>query len=335
MRTRTRMLTGGLLLACTLPALSSSHREAPFIAGHPKVDGTDFYMFRSYESRRAAFVTLIANYQPLQDAYGGPNYFSLDPDALYEIHVDNNGDAREDLTFQFRFTNRYGQADIPSARRERRQGPGQRRSRGRRAGAAGQHRPGSGASTGALNVRRDLQPSPWSAAIAAAARRRRSPMPAAAARTFTKPVDNIGTKSIPDYAGYADAQLSGTTSTIPGCADAGRLFVGQRREGFVVNLGQVFDQINLNPLRRAQLGLQHHRRQERHLAGAGSARRLPDRGQRPGDRRLDHGQPAPGAPAQPGAGRPGGRRPRPGPGPSRAAPGPRCRASAARWSTKS
>jgi hypothetical protein len=50
-------------------------------------------------------VTLIANYQPLQDAYGGPNYFAMDPNALYEIHVDNNGDAKEDLSFQFRFNN--------------------------------------------------------------------------------------------------------------------------------------------------------------------------------------------------------------------------------------
>jgi hypothetical protein len=68
------------------------------------VDGTDFYMFRSYEPGRAGYVTLIANYQPLQDAYGGPNYFAMDPNALYEIHIDNDGDAREDLSFQFRFT---------------------------------------------------------------------------------------------------------------------------------------------------------------------------------------------------------------------------------------
>ena len=69
------------------------------------MDATDFYMFRSYEPGRDGYVTLVANYLPLQDAYGGPNYFTLDPEALYEIHVDNNGDAREDLTFQFRFKN--------------------------------------------------------------------------------------------------------------------------------------------------------------------------------------------------------------------------------------
>ena len=86
-------------------ALASSHREAPFITEHPKVDGTDFYMFRSYEPGREGFVTLIANYLPLQDSYGGPNYFTLDPDAVYDIHIDNDGDAREDMTFRFRFKN--------------------------------------------------------------------------------------------------------------------------------------------------------------------------------------------------------------------------------------
>ena len=67
------------LAAAALPlaAIASSHREAPFITEHPKVDGTDFYMFRSYEPGRQGFVTLIANYLPLQDSYGGPNYFTL------------------------------------------------------------------------------------------------------------------------------------------------------------------------------------------------------------------------------------------------------------------
>ena len=80
----------------------SSHREAPGITKTPKLDGTDFYMFRSYEAGRSGFVTLVANYIPLQDPYGGPNYYTLDTDAVYEIHIDNNADAREDITFQFR-----------------------------------------------------------------------------------------------------------------------------------------------------------------------------------------------------------------------------------------
>ena len=112
-----KLETGPISCACLLlmaagSAFASSHREAPFITTSPKVDGTDFYMFRSYEGvaangsgGRSDYVTLLANFQPLQGPYGGPNYFSLDPNALYEIHIDNNGDAREDLTFQFRFQN--------------------------------------------------------------------------------------------------------------------------------------------------------------------------------------------------------------------------------------
>ena len=91
-------LAAAALLAIGSPVLASSHREAPSITTSPKVDGSDFYLFRSYEAGRSGYVTLIANYQPLQDAYGGPNYFAMDPNALYEIHVDNNGDAREDLS---------------------------------------------------------------------------------------------------------------------------------------------------------------------------------------------------------------------------------------------
>ena len=113
MQPRIRHLTKAcLVLLAAGSAMASSHREAPFITTSPKVDGTDFYMFRSYEGvaangsgGRSDYVTLLANYQPLQGPYGGPNYFAMDPNALYEIHIDNNGDAREDLTFQFRFQN--------------------------------------------------------------------------------------------------------------------------------------------------------------------------------------------------------------------------------------
>ena len=93
------------LAGTSTAVLASSHREAPSITTTPKVDAADFYMFNSYEPGRTGFVTLIADYLPLQDAYGGPNYFKLDPNALYEIHVDNVGDAKEHLTFQFRFQN--------------------------------------------------------------------------------------------------------------------------------------------------------------------------------------------------------------------------------------
>src|SRR6202790_2358105 len=98
-----RILVAAATAAVAGAALASSHREAPFITSRPKVDGTDFYMFNSYEVGRTGFVTLIASYQPFENPQGGPNYYTMDPNALYEIMIDNNGDGVEDLTFQFRF----------------------------------------------------------------------------------------------------------------------------------------------------------------------------------------------------------------------------------------
>src|SRR4051812_13441091 len=89
-----------LVTAAGATVFGSSHREAPGITKTPKLDGTDFYMFRSYEPGRANYVTLLANYVPLQDPYSGPNFFTLDPNAVYEIHIDNTGDGVEDITFQ-------------------------------------------------------------------------------------------------------------------------------------------------------------------------------------------------------------------------------------------
>src|SRR5579859_7525088 len=80
----------------------SSHREAPEISKDPVADSTDVYAFASPD--RPGTVTLIANYIPLQGPAGGPNFYEFGDDVLYEIHVDNNGDGRADLTFQFRFS---------------------------------------------------------------------------------------------------------------------------------------------------------------------------------------------------------------------------------------
>ncbi|MFC5511630.1 DUF4331 domain-containing protein [Massilia jejuensis] len=217
-----------LAVLAAFPAQASSHREAPFITTQPKVDGTDLYAFNSYEQGRAGYVTLIANYQPLQDPFGGPNYFKMDPNAIYEIHVDNNGDAKEDLTFQFRFQNIFNRialqigtqnVPIPLTQAGQVQGP----------------------NSPVLNVNERFT-------VNLIRGDRRSGQSAALARvgsgatSFDKPVDNIGTKTIPQYAAYAAQHIHPVA--IPGCSVPGRVFVGQRREGFAVNLGTLFDLIN-------------------------------------------------------------------------------------------
>ena len=103
------------VLSVSTAVEASSHREAPLITTMPRVDGADFYMFRSYEAGREGYVTLLANYLPLQDAYGGPNYFDLEADsAIYEIHIDNDGDAREDVTFRFNFADTIADLKVPA-----------------------------------------------------------------------------------------------------------------------------------------------------------------------------------------------------------------------------
>ena len=80
---------------------ASSHREAPLISNDPAADNTDLYAFVSPDAPNT--VTIIANYIPLEQPAGGPNFASFGDDVRYEIKVDNNGDGEEDITYRFRF----------------------------------------------------------------------------------------------------------------------------------------------------------------------------------------------------------------------------------------
>src|SRR6266446_1052915 len=87
----------------------SSHREAPEISKDPVADSTDMYAFVSPD--KPDTVTLIANYIPLQAPAGGPNFYEFGDEVLYEIHIDNNGDGRSDISYQFRFTTQVRNPD--------------------------------------------------------------------------------------------------------------------------------------------------------------------------------------------------------------------------------
>ena len=215
-----------------MTASASSHREAPSITETPKVDGTDFYMFRSYETGREGYVTFIANYQPLQAPYGGPNYFTMDEDALYEIHIDNDGDAVEDITFGFDFDNRLtnggngitltvGDKTLPIPLR-----------------VAGQVTGEFDTDVGEFET--------FELFYTAGDRRSGERSSLNAGRTLFKPLDYVGQKTLPDYEAYADRFIYEVS--VPGCAAPARVFAGQREEAFAVNLGEVFDLVNLVPL---------------------------------------------------------------------------------------
>lgn len=220
------------------PGIGSSHREAPNITEMPKVDNTDVYSFRSYEPGREGFVTLISNFQPFQEPGGGPNYFTMDPNAVYEIHVDNNGDAVEDLTYQFKFQNTLKNGTGITIDAGGRQVPIPLRHIGQVTQPDDPE----------LNERERYT-------INQISGDRRSGTVAAIGNStsggasFIKPFDNAGNKSIPDYPAYADQFIYNIS--IPGCAGGGRVFVGQREEQFAVNLGPIFDLVNFVPLQGA------------------------------------------------------------------------------------
>jgi hypothetical protein len=93
-----------LVLALPAPLRSANHREAPITAFDHKADITDVYAFRSYAPGSTDKVTLILCVDPLLEPGNGPSWFPFDPDILYEIKIDNNNDAVEDIVFQFQFT---------------------------------------------------------------------------------------------------------------------------------------------------------------------------------------------------------------------------------------
>jgi hypothetical protein len=242
---RTLSLAACITLACGASVVhASSHREAPFISMQPALDGTDFYMFRSYEANRSSYVTFIADYIPFQDPQGGPNFYPFDPSARYGINIDTTGNGFADMSFLFQFTTTSKQealtiggvpVKIPLIQSNT---------------IPNQVNPPS------LNVRETYQ-----AAIV-----RRGPNDdsdpgtvlageaqllsnaANGATVFDKPVDNIGDKTFGGASGYqAYAAQHMYNVQIPGCGN-GRLFVGQRQEPFYIAVGKIFDLFNMNPL---------------------------------------------------------------------------------------
>ena len=280
------------------PALASSHREAPNITKYPKIDNTDLYMFRSYEPGRENTVTIIANFYPDQSPGSGPNYFTMDPDAVYEIHIDNDGDAVENLTYSFRFTNalkngtgialNVGGKDVTIPLRH--------------------IGPITAADDPELNEKETYTVTQITGDRRSGTRANVTAT-AGGGTTFVKPIDNIGNKSLPDYAAYANSFIYDVG--IPNCSGGGRVFVGQRAEAFAINLGPTFDLVNYIPIEGASApfanntggfpgGITQSRNND-DLVGKrnvtsrhGNPDRLPDRLGQPRHRRLVDQQPATG-----------------------------------------
>src|SRR3954447_16814321 len=112
MKRKSPLVLGALLAAIMASVLAvsigagSSHREAPLTSIDPTADDTDLYAFRAADAPDS--LTVVANWIPFEDPAGGPNFYGLDPRAEYYINVDNTGDGRYDVRYQFRFKTTIG-----------------------------------------------------------------------------------------------------------------------------------------------------------------------------------------------------------------------------------
>lgn len=196
-----------VVLTGTLPSLASSHREAPLIIADPLADNTDVYAFRSTESGRDGFVTLIANFIPFEEPSGGPHFYKYDDTVVYAIKVDNTGDGIADITYEFRFTNRYPNPDTIL-----------------------------GMATGPITSLADpdyTEPQTYSVT------RVTSTGSTLVADGLTTPPCNIGSRTTPNY------ETALAQPAIYSLTGGGRVFAGQRDEGFYINIEGVFDTLNL------------------------------------------------------------------------------------------
>ena len=185
----------------------SSHREAPEISKDPVADNTDTYAFVSPDNPDT--VTLIANFIPLQQPDGGPNFYEFGDDVLYEIHISNRGDAQADVTYQFRFDTKirnpntflYNTGQITS-----------------------------------INSPNWNRPQYYSVT-----RVDRSGRIALLGSGLTVPPVNVGVRSTPNY----DKVF--TQAATHNLGGGRRVFAGQRADAFHVDLGSIFDLGALRP----------------------------------------------------------------------------------------
>jgi hypothetical protein len=200
----------------------SSHREAPEMSKDPVADSTDLYAFVSPDA--PDMVTLIANYVPLQAPDGGPNFYEFGSDVLYEIHIDNNGDSKPDMSFQFYFTSVLENPDTFLY------------------------------NTGPITISGGtVDTSNWNRRQFYKVVKVVGTTHTVLATNLTCPPCNIGPLSTPDYAdeGSDGGPEDFTKAFIHALPGGGQVFAGQRAEGFYVDLGAVFDLGDLRPLAQA------------------------------------------------------------------------------------
>jgi hypothetical protein len=190
----------------------SSHREAPEISKDPVADNTDVYAFVSPD--KSDTVTIISNYIPGEAPAGGPNFYEFGDDVLYSIFVDNNGDAKPDIVYQFQFRTEVRNPDTFLY------------------------------NTGPIG---SLDDPNWNRRQFYSVTRVDKKGSSLLADNVPCPPCNIGPRSTPDYGSLANAAVK---SNLP---NGETVFAGQRNDGFFVDLGAIFDLGDLRPFQNLHL----------------------------------------------------------------------------------
>ena len=193
------------------PSGASSHREAPLITEDPVADNTDTYLFVSPADPDN--VVIVANYIPLQDPAGGPNFYNFGNDVLYAMHVDNDGDAVADQTYEFTFTTTLTNPETFLY------------------------------ATGPIE---SLDDPDWNIRQTYTVSQVVDGVRTVLGQNLPVPPNNIGARTTPDYAALADEAIN----DLPGGITA---FAGQREDPFWVDLGSIFDLGALRPFNSLHL----------------------------------------------------------------------------------
>ena len=210
------LLVGGmgslLALSTLVSADASSHREAPMISKDPVADNTDLYAFVDPAIPRA--VTLISNFQPFQEPGGGPNYYEFGDDVLYEIHIDNDGDAVEDVTYEFQFTTNTVDPNTFLY------------------------------ATGPIDSITDPD---WNRPQTYSVTRVVDGTRTTIGTNLRTVPSNVGPRSTPNYESLAKQGVQRLDGRL------GRVFAGQRDEGFYADIAAIFDLGGLRPFNQAHI----------------------------------------------------------------------------------
>ena len=212
-----------LMFSMVLPAFASSHAEAPLTSMDRYADNTDVYAFRSTEAGRGLYVTILANFVPFQDPSGGPQFFRFDDTVLYAINIDNDGDGVADISYQFQFNTEIVRPNTALGHTTVTQ-------------------------NGIVSSLADLDYNmPQTFIVRRVDRNSQSPnpfngMPGLVVGTGRTPPSNVGPRVTPNY----EANLG--SQAIYSLSNGGKVFAGQRDEGFFIDVGGIFDGFGLRSI---------------------------------------------------------------------------------------